>query len=93
MERTFNLINPVEMSSYRDVLNYSLARQQGLISPDCYPVRVRINGQYMGVYLYISQVDENLLRKYKRMPGSIYYGDLGIIDDVEYVWDAQEKWD
>ncbi len=92
MEKTFNLLNPVELSSFRDVVNYNLAKKIGLIAPDCYPVRVTINGQFMGVYLYLSQVDENLLRKYKRMPGSIYYGDLGVIDKVEFVWDGQEKW-
>jgi len=92
MEQTFNLINPVEMSSYRDVVNYALARKLGLLAPDSYPVRVKINDRYMGAYLYLSQVDESLLRKNKRMPGSIYYGDLGIADNIEYVWDAEHKW-
>jgi hypothetical protein len=92
MEKTFNLINPVEMSSYRDVVNYAQARKLGLLAPDCYPVRVKINGRYMGVYLYVSQVDESLLRKNKRMPGSIYYGDLGVGDKGGHVWDGQQKW-
>jgi len=93
MESSFNLINPSNMYSYRDVINYQLAKKLGLISPDCYPVRVKINGVYMGVYLYISQIDESILRKHKRMPGSIYYGDLPNQDIYENLWYDELSWD
>lgn len=75
MEQTFNLINPPHWYSFRDVIAYDLAKQLNLIAPDYEPVRVILNGQYMGVYIYLSQVDESLLRKHRIMPGSIYSGD------------------
>lgn len=77
MEKKFNLINPPYIYNFRDVANYKIAKELGLIAPDYYPVRVFINNKYMGVYMYVSQVDESLLRKNKLMPGSIYYGDSG----------------
>ena len=77
MERKFNLINPMLLTGFRDIANYKTSSELGIISPDQYPVKVFINGEYYGVYLYLSQVDESLLRKHKLMPGSIYYGDLG----------------
>lgn len=93
MQRKFNLINPVLINSFHDVINYRLSKKLGLITPDSYPVRVKINGRYMGVYLYLSQVDENLLRKHKRMPGSIYYGDLGAQRIYEHLWNDEQSWD
>ena len=75
MSKTFNLINPPSQLSYRDSINYQFSKELGLISPKSIPSRVFINGRYMGVYLYLSQVDESLLRSHRLMPGSIYYGD------------------
>lgn len=93
MDKKFNLINPPGMISFRDVVNYDISKKLGLISPDCYPVRVKINGKYMGVYLYISQVDESLLRKEKLMPGSIYYGDLLGYEGDDNLWTNHKLWD
>jgi len=93
MEKTFNLINPPSMYSFRDVVNYDISKKVGLISPDCYPVRVEINGKYMGVYLYTSQVDESLIRKHKLMPGSIYYGDLMYNGEDRFLWRDANLWD
>ncbi len=97
MEKNFNLINPAMITSFRDVINYQTTRDQNIISPDCYPVRVKINGKYMGVYLYLSQVDESLLRKYKRMPGSIYNGDPSNQHTLNYfkgkhLWNYEKNW-
>jgi hypothetical protein len=75
MEKKLNLINPPLKYSILDILNYKYASELNLISPNYFPVRVFINGNYMGVYMYLSQIDESLLRKHKRMPGSIYSGD------------------
>jgi len=46
----------------------------------------------MGVYLYTSQVDESLLRKHKRMPGSIYYGDISDFTTIQNLWDDERSW-
>ena len=97
MTKKINLINPPGLINYRDEINYKLSKKLGLISPTCKPCRVFINGKYMGVYLYMNQVDESLLRKYKRMPGSIYFGDLHIDDlskaTVTNVWSKESFWE
>lgn len=98
MEKKFNLINPPHWYSFRDIVNYDIAKELGLITPDFFPVRVFINGKYMGVYIYLSQVDESLLRKHKIMPGSIYYGD-GVekthLDEngMSILWKQEQAWD
>ena len=91
--KTFNLINPPSQLNYRESINYNLSKKLGLISPKSIPVRVFINGNYMGVYLYLDQVDENLLREHKLMPGSIYYGDTApIVNGVADLWFNQKYW-
>ena len=95
MQREFNLINPPNWYSFRDVVVYRLAKRVGLMAPDFYPVRVFINGKFMGVYLFLSQVNESLLRRFKRMPGSIYYGDYGEPDKrgVSDLWRDPNRWE
>ena len=96
MERKFNLINTPYYHGFRDVANYKIARELGLISPDFYPVKVFLNGEYMGVYMYMSQVDESLVRKHRVMPGSVYYGDSSNAPINKYgatdLWFDQKYW-
>ncbi len=94
MAKRFNLINPPQQLSYRDSIVYNLSKKLGLISPEYIPSRVFINGRYMGVYIYLSQVDESLLRAYRLMPGSIYYGDGSPIgkDGIAALWRDQKYW-
>ncbi len=75
MERKLNIVNPPFTLSFGDVANYKVSRNLGIISPEFYSVLTFINGEYMGVYHFLSQVDESLIRKHKRMPGSIYSGE------------------
>ncbi len=75
MEKKFNLINPPYDYTVVDIINYQISSKLGIIAPDYFPARVFINGNYAGVYFYLSQADESMLRKHKLMPGSIYYGD------------------
>lgn len=70
--RRFNLINIDTYKTTVDLVTYKIAKELGLISPDFYPVRVFLNGNYMGVYFYLDQTKEQLLRDHNRMPGSIY---------------------
>lgn len=74
--RIVNLISPRWPEFF---VNYcavhKLARQQGVLSPDCDLVRLSLNGVDQGLYLLIEQVNENFLRKMRRAPGSLYYGD------------------
>ena len=94
MAKKFNLINPPTVVGLREVINYKLSRKLGIISPDYVPSRVYINGRYMGVYLYVSQVDESLLRKSRLMPGSIYYGDGSPVGDngIAQLWLDEKHW-
>ena len=97
MHKKFNLINPPMISAIVDVINHSKAKDLGLISPEYYPVRVFINGEYSGLYYFLSQVDESLLRNIKRMPGSIYRGDFGPYNtkdknNVSTLWRDERAW-
>ena len=76
MHKSFNLINPPHDYSIIDCVAYDISKELGLLSPRYEPVRVFINNQFKGVYIFLSQIDESLLRANKRMPGSIYYGDM-----------------
>ena len=76
--RKFNLINSKNIFGIQECINYELSKIAGLMAPECYFVRVFINGQYMGVYQFTSQIGESLLRKNKRIPGSIYSGDINL---------------
>jgi hypothetical protein len=94
MEKKFNLINPPSIDSFTDLVTYGLALDMGLISPDFYPVRVFINDKYSGVHFYLSQIDESLLRRHKRMPGSIYSGDGSPLENgVPVLWENDTYWD
>ncbi len=95
MEKKLNLINPPLEYSILDILNYKYASNLGLISPNYFPIRVFINGKYFGEYMYLSQIDESLLRKHKRMPGSIYSGDSAKKDKVGNwdLWQNSSLWE
>lgn len=95
MEKSFNLINPPYDYTFVDVLNYQISSSLGLIAPDFFPVRVFVNGRFMGVYMYLSQINESLVRKHKIMPGSIYFGDNAPPnkDGVSSLWFDSKYWD
>ena len=94
MERKFNLINMPSIFMTNEITNYQLAKNGGLMTPEYYPVRVFMNAQYMGVYMYVSQIEESFLRKHKRMPGSIYYGeDAKLTANKEStLWENESNW-
>jgi hypothetical protein len=94
MERKFNLLNPPHNYFIIDYINYDISREMGLLTPDSYPSRVFINHEFMGIYSYLSQVDESLLRKNKRMPGSIYFGESPEVnsDGIGALWTDSELW-
>jgi len=94
MSKIINLINPPMLMQITDVISYEIAKELGLISPEYYPVRMFVNGEYMGVYLFLSQVDESLLRIHKIMPGSIYYGESSPVNEngIFYLFFKQQFW-
>ena len=95
MNQKINLINPPFLHSFRDVANYQVSKKLGLLAPDFYPVRVFLNHEFMGLYIYLDQIDESLLRENKRMPGSIYYGDGAPYtkEGIRDLWANERYWE
>ncbi len=98
-EKKFNLINPAHhRSPMIDFVSYKVCRELGILTPDYFPTRVFLNGQFMGVYSYLSQIDESTLRKSRRMPGSIYAGEgvthVNWLDQygVPRLWQDEKFW-
>jgi hypothetical protein len=73
--RVFNLINDVTPFGLEDQLVLDLAREGGLLTPEYRPVWVRLNNNDLGVYRYEAQPDEGLIRRNRRIPGSMFSGD------------------
>ncbi len=73
--RQFDLVNPSMIYTVIDWISYDLARGLGLLTPDYFPARLYLNGETNGLHFFLGRVDESLLRKNHRMPGSIYTGD------------------
>jgi len=95
MDTEFNLVNPPHRYFPIDYVSYDISREAGLLAPDSEPVRVFINSEYMGLYSYVSQVNESTLRKNRRMPGSIYYGEPARYMDehgVNVLWKHAPSW-
>ncbi|MCA9000557.1 MAG: CotH kinase family protein [Planctomycetes bacterium] len=78
--RKFNLIVPETPALLEEHLGYQVARDLGLLAPVSELVNVRLNGSNRGLYTLVGQVDEQMLRANKRMPGDIFVGDLGFGD-------------
>ncbi len=70
----FNLICPRE-DIVNNYLSYKLSTEMGLITPYTEMVNVTVNGNHMGIYTFVEQLDELILRRYRRIPGDIYSGD------------------
>ncbi len=75
MSSTVNLLNPKTMITIDQALSAYIGREMGLLSPEDYFVDVYINGDYMGAYEFLSQTNEQFLRKSGRLPGNYYDGE------------------
>lgn len=91
----FNLKNPPTVSAMEDIIANELAAEIGLIAPEIRPVKMFVNGVYWGLYLWWDIADESLLRRYRRMPGSIYSGDGAPPgeDGVSRLFSISERWE
>ncbi len=78
-ERRFDLVNHSSIFTILDWVSYDMARLIGLLTPEYFPARVFINNETNGLHFFLSRIDESLLRKNNRMPGSIYEGDTQFI--------------
>lgn len=73
--QSFNVVTPTTIETVTDWVSNKISKEIGLITPDFEPVRLYVNNEYNGLHFYLDQIDESLLRKSHRMPGSIYSGD------------------
>lgn len=94
--RIFNLLNDVSPFGLEEEIVLDFAREAGLLAPEYFPVWVRLNNTDMGVYRYEAQPEEGLLRRNKRMPGSMFSGDSEALapsgDAGGLFWDVKDGW-
>ncbi|ERL99464.1 CotH protein [Rhodobacteraceae bacterium HIMB11] len=100
-QRTFNLINaPRGLYLATDQLFESMSTSLGLITPHVRPVSLIVNGEFMGVLVYLDQPNEGMLRKSNIMPGDLYKGDnifgtsTGAVDKdgASELWGTPSQW-
>lgn len=92
---TFSLINTPEPLAFDEQLVLDVAREQGLLTPAAFPVRMLFNDAGMGVYYFVAQPDIDLLRAGNRVPGALYSGNEAPTDPrsgVSRLWDDVEHW-
>ncbi|GAB4140576.1 MAG: hypothetical protein Fur0037_07130 [Planctomycetota bacterium] len=73
--REINLKNPPSLLAIDETLITRLSDELGVLSPEVEPIKFLLNGTYGGLYLRWDIADESLLRRERRMPGSIYQGE------------------
>ena len=78
--RVFNLFNEASPFGLEQEIILAVARARGLLAPDYKAVWLRLNNNDMGVYRYEAEPDEGLLRRSRRMPGSLFTGDSTLVD-------------
>jgi hypothetical protein len=81
-ENVFGLINTPETLPFGEEIVLGIAREQGLMTPEYFPLRLYVNNAYLGVYYYAAQPDEGILRESNRFPGNLFSGNEGPIDPV-----------
>ncbi|MCB0327800.1 MAG: CotH kinase family protein, partial [Bdellovibrionales bacterium] len=73
--RTFNLIHPRSTSGFERFIGIALAQELNLLHENGYIVRVFVNGKYWGFFQYISELDEQWIRRNRVLPGDVYSGE------------------
>ena len=92
--RKINIKNPRTIITFNECVAQDLARDIGLIAPRVQPVRLIVNNIYTGVHLFWDVIDESVIRRFGKMPGSVYSGDGARGDPntgVSLLW-KDEKW-
>lgn len=93
--RAFNLKNSPTKLVIEEAFISQISREQGLLAPEIEPVKLMLNNAYSGMSLFWPVADESLLRRARRMPGSIYSGDGAPADQtgVSQLWYKSSYWD
>lgn len=90
--RVANLINDPTPMVVGEQLIIDLAKESGILTPAAYFARLKVNTKDLGVYHYEAGADESLLREARRIPGSIYSGELPGDAATEALWAGPELW-
>jgi hypothetical protein len=90
--RIFNLINDPSPMVVGDQVMLDILQEQGVLTPLAFFARVKLNGADLGVYHFQGQPEESLLRLSKRMPGSMYSGNLPPSADTKELWRDASRW-
>ena len=80
-DRSVFFIKNTPTPVFEDHIANQMALEIGLIVPDVTPVKLFVNGAYSGLFHWQDVADESILRRFRRMPGSIYSGD-GVSDSA-----------
>ena len=99
--RTFNLQAPKKNQQLNNYLSLKLAEQMGLLTPRIEIVRLFLNGQDRGVYIFVEQPGETTLRNAQFMPGDMYRGEMIGKDQFSFLgkpkklrlFDSPSYWD
>jgi hypothetical protein len=92
---TFSLINTPEPLPFDEQMVLDVCRDEGLLTPALFPVRLLFNDAAMGVYYFLGQPDADLIREADRVPGTLYSGDDAPVDEatgVSDLWNAAGYW-
>lgn len=90
--RVFNLINDPTPMVIGEHIILELAAELGVLTPTSSFARLRVNDTDLGVFHYETQPDESLLRTNRRIPGSVYSGDLPDSAQTKELWAGTERW-
>jgi len=94
--RKLNIKNPRTTVTLNECVAQDLAKDIGLISPRVYPVKLIVNNIYKGVHLFWDPIDESVIRRFNKMPGSVYSGDGAPADPktgVSTLWNNEKWWE
>ncbi|MBW2704386.1 MAG: CotH kinase family protein, partial [Deltaproteobacteria bacterium] len=90
--RVFNLVNDPMPMKVGEQLVLDLVRDLGVLAPESSFVRLELNGKDLGLMHFLAQPDESVLRNNRRMPGSIYSGNLPSSAKTEELWRDAKRW-
>ena len=74
-DRRYITIKNTTTPMLEDHMANRIAVDMGLMAPEWRPVKFFVNGAYAGLFHWQDVADESLLRRFRRMPGSLYSGD------------------
>jgi hypothetical protein len=92
---TLGLLNTVSPMPFSEQIVLDIAREEGLLTPDYYPIRLNLNGANLGVHFLQTQPDEGLIRASRRIPGGLFSGSKAPIDaatGISSLWQDVAHW-